>query len=57
MSKFDPKNKIIIYMLLTALMVITFTAAIAINNGVFSLFSWLLLLAMNLGILFYLSTK
>jgi len=44
-------------MLLTALMVITFVSAIAISNGVFSLFAWLLLLIMNLGILVYLSMK
>jgi len=58
MSKFDPKkNKIVTYLLLTALMVITFISAIAINNGVFSLFAWLLLLVMNLGILFFISIK
>ncbi len=57
MPRSGPKNKIIIYMLLTALMVITFVSAIAISNGVFSLFAWLLLLIMNLGILVYLSMK
>ncbi|GMR05439.1 MAG: hypothetical protein BMS9Abin25_0014 [Gammaproteobacteria bacterium] len=57
MSKLDPKNKIITYMLLTALMVITFIVAIAISNGFFSLFAWLILLIMNLGILVYLSMK
>ncbi len=57
MSKSDPKNKIVIYLLLTALMVITFTSAIAISKGFFSMFAWLILLIMNLGILFYLSVK
>lgn len=57
MSKSDPENKIVIYLLLTALMVITFTAAIAISKGFFSMFAWLILLIMNLGILFYLSVK
>lgn len=57
MSKSDPENKIIIYLLLTALMVITFTAAIAISKGFFSMFAWLILLILNLGMLFYLSVK
>jgi len=57
MSKSDPGNKIIIYMLLTALMVITFTCAIAISNNFFSTAAWLILLILNLGILIYISIK
>lgn len=57
MSKPDPGNKIVTYLLLTALMVVTFTCAIAISNNFFSTAAWLILLAMNLGILVYLSIK
>lgn len=57
MAKPDPGNKIITYMLLTALMVITFTSAIAISNGFFSAGAWLVLLIVNLGILIYLLRK
>lgn len=55
MSKPDRGNKIITYLLLTALMVITFASAIAISNDFFSMGAWLILLIMNLGALVYIS--
>lgn len=57
MSKSDPRNKIVTYLLLTTLMVITFMCAVAISNGFFSMVAWAILLIMNLGILFCLSLK
>lgn len=50
----NPPNKIITYLLLTALMVATFACALVINNTSFGWLGWLALLVMNLGILGYL---
>ena len=51
MPKVQPKNKILTYLLLTALMVVTFTCALAINTNTYSTLAWLVLLATNIGLL------
>lgn len=48
-------NKVAAYLALTAVMVVTFICAIAINTGTYSIVAWLILLAMNLGLLVYIS--
>jgi hypothetical protein len=48
-----PNNKILVYLLLTALMVVTFICALAIQTNTYSTLAWLILLATNLGILIY----
>ncbi|VAW95500.1 Tricarboxylate transport membrane protein TctA [hydrothermal vent metagenome] len=53
----DPENKIITYLLLTALMVLTFASAILINNTVYDSLGWVILLVLNLCILGYLLRK
>ena len=52
-----PENKIITYLLLTALMVITFACAIVISNTAYSTLGWIGLLLLNLGTLIYLLLK
>ena len=51
MPKVQPKNKILTYLLLTALMVVTFICALAINTNTYSTLAWLVLLATNIGLL------
>lgn len=55
MSESGSKNKIVTYLLMTALMVVTFVCAIAISHDFYSGIAWLVLLASNVGILVYLS--
>jgi predicted membrane channel-forming protein YqfA (hemolysin III family) len=50
-------NKIVTYLLLTALMVLSFACAIVINNTAFGWLGWTGLFILNLGILVYLSRK
>jgi len=52
-----PEDKIVTYMLLTALMVVTFFCALAINTGTYSSQAWIVLLAMNLCLLYYTMTR
>lgn len=52
-----PKNKIMSYLGLTALMVVTFVCAIAISTSTYSTIAWLVLLVLNLGLLFYILTS
>jgi hypothetical protein len=52
-----PKNKIMSYLGLTALMVVTFVCAIAISTSTYSTIAWLVLLALNLGLLVYIMTS
>lgn len=54
LSDQNPPNKIIAYLLLTALMVATFACVLVINNTSFGWLGWLVLLVLNLGILAYL---
>ncbi|MEE8388289.1 MAG: hypothetical protein V3R65_06930 [Acidiferrobacterales bacterium] len=49
-----PENKIVAYLLLTALMVITFACAIVISNTAYGTLGWIGLLLLNLGTLIYL---
>jgi len=51
MPKAQVKNKILIHLLLTALMVVTFICALAISTNNYSSIAWLVLLAVNLGLL------
>ncbi len=53
----EPKNKIITYLIYTAMMVATFISAIAISKGIYSVVAWAVLLTMNLGTLIYLLRK
>jgi len=53
MSMIQPDNKILSYLFLTGLMVMTFICALAISTNNYSTVAWLLLLAMNLGLLIY----
>lgn len=46
-------NKILVYLLLTALMVLTFICALAIQTHTYSTLAWLVLLVTNLGILIH----
>ena len=48
------ENKIVAYLLLTALMVATFICAVAISHRYHSAIAWTILLVMNLGLLVYL---
>ena len=57
MSTSDPENKILTYLVLTALMVATFICAIAINTNTYNTFAWIILLLMNLGLLVYILRK
>jgi hypothetical protein len=50
-------NKIISYLLLTAIMVVTFACAMVINNTAYGWLGWAVLLVVNLGILGYLLKK
>lgn len=52
-----PENKIVAYLLLTALMVITFACAIVISNTAYGAVGWIGLLLLNLGTLIYLLLK
>ena len=54
MLKIPVKNKILAYLVITALMVVTFMCALAINTGTYSTAAWLVLLGMNLALLIYL---
>jgi hypothetical protein len=51
MPRVQPKNKILTYLLLTALMVVTFVCALAINTNTYSIIAWLVLLTTNVGLL------
>lgn len=53
----EPENKIVTYLLLTALMVSTFACALVISNTDYGTWGWLGLLAINLGSLLYLLRK
>lgn len=53
----NPENKIVTYLLLTALMVLTFICATAISNNYFPGLAWSALLLINLGVLVYISRK
>lgn len=53
MPKHQPENKLLTYLFLTALMVVTFFCALAINTDSYSTLAWLVLLTMNLGLLVY----
>lgn len=48
------ENKVVAYLALTAVMVVTFICAIAINTNTYSTLAWWVLLIMNLGVLIYL---
>ena len=51
------QNKIISYMLLTALMVVSFASAMVINHTEYGSLAWIVLLIINLGILIYILRK
>lgn len=51
------ENKIVSYLLLTGIMVITFICAIAISHSYYSAAAWLVLITMNLIVLVYLLRK
>jgi hypothetical protein len=51
------QNKIITYLMVTAMMVTTFICAIAINNDYYVVVAWSVLLTMNIGALIYLLRK
>lgn len=53
-SNLNPPGKIVTYLLLTALMVASFTCAMVINNTAYGGIGWVVLLVLNLGILGYL---
>lgn len=53
----NSENRIIAYMVVTAVMVVTFICAIAISKGFYSATAWVVLLGMNLSLLIYLSRK
>jgi len=53
----DPENKIITYLMFTAMMATTFISAIAISKHYYSVIAWIVLLAMNMGTLIYLLRK
>lgn len=53
----QPENKIITYLLQTALMVATFVCALIILNTAHGGFGWVGLLLLNLGTLVYLLAK
>lgn len=48
-------NKVVAYLVLTAVMVVTFICAIAINTDTYSIVAWLILLAINIGLLVFIS--
>jgi len=50
-------NKIVLYLLLTALMVVTFVCTLLITNTRFGTIGWLTLLVVNLGMLFTILRK
>lgn len=52
-----PENKIISYLLLTALMVATFVCALMIINTAHGTLGWVGLLLLNLGVMAYLLKK
>lgn len=52
-----PPQKIIFYLIFTAVMVITFISAMAISKNIYSAIAWLVLLVINLGGLVYLLRK
>jgi hypothetical protein len=54
MTEAGSENKIVVYLLITALMVITFICAVAISNNYFSVVAWIVLITMNLAVLIYL---
>ena len=50
-------NKIVLYLLLTALMVVTFVSALLITSTRFGMIGWLTLLVINMGVLFTILRK
>jgi hypothetical protein len=50
-------NKIVLYLFLTALMVVTFVCALLITSTRFGTIGWLTLLVINLGMLFTILRK
>ncbi len=53
----NQENKIISYLIFTAVMVITFVCATAINKNIYSAIAWFTLLATNIAGLIYLLRK
>jgi len=53
----NSENKIITYMIFTAMMVVTFICGIAISKNYYSAIVWIVLLGLNLGTLIYLLRK
>jgi hypothetical protein len=57
MTGFGSGNKIINYLLSTALMMIAFVCGIAVSTASYSTIAWGVLLALNLAVLVYLLRK
>jgi len=55
--KMSQENKIISYLLLTALMVVSFASAMVINHTSYGSLAWIVLLIINLGILIFILRK
>ena len=53
----NAENKIITYLIVTAMMVVTFISAVAISKNFYSAIAWLVLFVMNLCALIYLLRK